>query len=180
MVTRIAISGCSGAGKSSLLEEMARRGWATCEEPGRRVVRAETAHGGDGLPWRDAETFARLCIELCIEDVSRPARGPVLHDRCLVDAVSALRRMGRMTAEDAALLAAHRYAETVFLAPPWPEIFGRDAERRHGLEEAMRESEDLCEAFPAAGYAIEELPRRPLAERADWLEARLREREPAR
>ncbi|WP_459853786.1 AAA family ATPase [Dongia sp. agr-C8] len=47
----VAISGCSGA-KSSLREELARRGPATAEEPGRRIVREETAHGGTALPPR--------------------------------------------------------------------------------------------------------------------------------
>ena len=34
----IILSGCSGGGKSTLLAELARRGFATVEEPGRRIV----------------------------------------------------------------------------------------------------------------------------------------------
>jgi predicted ATPase len=44
------ISGCSGGGKSSLLAELARRGFATIEEPGRRVVREELASDGEAVP----------------------------------------------------------------------------------------------------------------------------------
>jgi len=44
------ISGCSGGGKSSLLAELARRDFATIEEPGRRVVREELASDGEAVP----------------------------------------------------------------------------------------------------------------------------------
>jgi predicted ATPase len=37
----IVISGCSGGGKSTLVAELARRGYASVEEPGRRIVEDE-------------------------------------------------------------------------------------------------------------------------------------------
>jgi hypothetical protein len=37
----VLISGCSGGGKSMLLIELGRRGYATVEEPGRRIVKEE-------------------------------------------------------------------------------------------------------------------------------------------
>jgi predicted ATPase len=42
MNTFIVISGCSGDSKSTLLAELARRGFATVVEPGRRWPRAAT------------------------------------------------------------------------------------------------------------------------------------------
>jgi predicted ATPase len=51
----ILLSGCSGGGKSTLLAELAQRGFATIEEPGRRVVREELASGGDALPWIEVD-----------------------------------------------------------------------------------------------------------------------------
>src|SRR6185369_12186033 len=46
----VVISGCSGGGKSSLLEELGRCGYATVEEPGRRIVKEELRSGGTALP----------------------------------------------------------------------------------------------------------------------------------
>ena len=37
----VVITGCSGGGKSTLLDELGRRGHATIEEPGRRIVRED-------------------------------------------------------------------------------------------------------------------------------------------
>ncbi len=46
----VVLSGCSGGGKSSLLAELGRRGFATYEEPGRQVVKEQLLIGGDALP----------------------------------------------------------------------------------------------------------------------------------
>jgi hypothetical protein len=46
----VAISGCSSGGKSTLLAELGRRGHATVEEPGRRIVKQELAGEGSALP----------------------------------------------------------------------------------------------------------------------------------
>jgi predicted ATPase len=64
----VVISGCSGGGKSSLLEELGRCGYATVEEPGRRIVKEELRSGGTALPWTDGVAFARRCIALAYSD----------------------------------------------------------------------------------------------------------------
>jgi predicted ATPase len=45
----VVISGCSGGGKSTLIAEFGRRGYAIVEEPGRRIVKEELANGGSAL-----------------------------------------------------------------------------------------------------------------------------------
>jgi predicted ATPase len=53
MKSFVTISGCSGGGKSVLLAELRQRGFATIEEPGRRIVAEEIKRGGRVLPWID-------------------------------------------------------------------------------------------------------------------------------
>ena len=60
----VVISGCSSGGKSTLLMELGRRGYATVEEPGRRVVKEEMLGEGLALPWVDEIAFARRTIAL--------------------------------------------------------------------------------------------------------------------
>jgi predicted ATPase len=64
----VVISGCSSGGKSTLLAELGRRGYATVEEPGRRIVRRELAGDGSALPWVNGAAFARGAIQLAIAD----------------------------------------------------------------------------------------------------------------
>ena len=170
----VVISGCSGGGKSTLLAELAARGFATVEEPGRRIVRRALADKGAPLPWRDPERFAREAIAMAVadRDALPPGGGPVFFDRSVVDAAAFLEHT---TGEPALRIhaAAHRYYPTVFMTPPWPSLFAQDSERRHSFEDAVAEYRRLCEAYPAAQYAVVELPRQPVAARADlvlmWL-----------
>ena len=64
----VVISGCSGGGKSTLLEDLGRRGHATVEEPGRRIVREVLGQGGSALPWIDSSAFARRAIAMALDE----------------------------------------------------------------------------------------------------------------
>lgn len=164
----VALSGCSGGGKSRLLEELRSRGYAVVEEPGRRIVKEERAKGGTALPWIDLAAFARRAVRVALADREEASSrsGWVFFDRGLVDAASALEHV---TAEPALepLGSAHRYHTTVFFTPPWPEIFQSDPERRHGLEEAIAEYERLERAYSSLGYRVVVLPRISVEARAD-------------
>ena len=90
----VVVSGCSGGGKSSLLAEMARRGYQVMPEPGRQIVKEQTYIGGDGLPWANIPKFVELCVSraMYFYNAARPADRCVLFDRSIVDAVAALER----------------------------------------------------------------------------------------
>ena len=170
----VVVSGCSGGGKSTLLTELARRGFDTVAEAGRRLLRQELAAGGTALPWVDPTAFLHRMVDASLADRERAAAmaGPVFFDRSLIDALSGLdaRTGGTLLA---ALGRTHRYRRRVFLTPPWPEIYVQDEERRHDFAAACREHDRLARDYPALGYETIALPRLPVPERADWLLAAL-------
>ncbi|WP_107675905.1 AAA family ATPase [Agrobacterium sp. LAD9] len=169
----IILSGCSGGGKSTLLAELARRGFASVEEPGRRIVIEETRNNGTALPWIDIEAFARRAIAMALEDRQKaPAEGLVFFDRGLIDAASALRHVGGDGFIDT-LKNTHRYNRLVFLTPPWPEIYRGDDERRHGFDAAVEEYERLVRDYETLGYDSVVLPKSGIEERADFILARI-------
>src|SRR5215468_1738157 len=106
----VVISGCSGGGKSSLLEELSQRGYAVVEEPGRRIVRDEISNNGSALPWVDAVAFLRRAITVALTDreVVNSSQGWVFFDRGLIDAAAGLENL---TGEQilARLAQTHRY-----------------------------------------------------------------------
>lgn len=164
------ISGCSGGGKSTLLAALKARGYQVVEEPGRRVVEAEQASSGNALPWTDIEAFLHRALDMAIADhrAARRLSGPVFFDRGVVDAAVALRHVtGHPEAETPAN--EYSYNQTVFLVPPWPDIFTGDEARRHGMDEAVAEYARLEAAFPALGYRTDLLPKVPVDERVDYL-----------
>ena len=166
----VTISGCSSGGKSTLLVELRRRGFATVEEPGRRIVAEELKRGGNALPWEDAVAFLRRVIEVSLADraaVDASAHW-VFFDRGLIDAAAALERLtGEQVVKSLGLV--YRYNKRVFLAPPWPEIYRLDQERRHGLAAAVAEYDRLIDVYPSLGYDVHLLPKVSVAERANWI-----------
>ena len=166
----VILSGCSGGGKSTLLEALKRRGHQAIEEPGRRIVVEELESGGSALPWVDAPAFARRAIAMSLADREKAIAFPgiVFFDRGLIDAASALEHL---TGEPvlAALGQLHRYNRHVFLTPPWPEIYVGDRERRHDFTAAVAEYDRLTAAYPALGYEVHVLPKIGIEERADFI-----------
>lgn len=167
--SRIMISGCSGGGKSTLLAALARRGLSTVAEPGRRIIAEERA--GDGLahPWVDPAAFARRAIAMSIADHER-AWGITFFDRGVVDAAVALAATGQ---QRPAAVDTHRY-DRLFLAPPWPEIYENDEDRRHSLEKALSDYERVRQAYLDAGYEPVMLPRDTVDARTDFVLASLK------
>jgi len=166
----VIISGCSAGGKSTLLDELKRRGYATVEEPGRRIVKDELARNGAALPWNDAVAFARRAIAMSLSDRESAGAntGWTFFDRGLIDAASALQHL---TGEPALaeLSKSRRYNRLVFLAPPWPEIYATDPERRHDFDAAAAEYARLAATYPSLGYEIALLPKCTVGERAEFV-----------
>jgi predicted ATPase len=166
----VVISGCSGGGKSALLNELGQRGYATVQEPGRRIVKEEMLGAGLALPWVDETAFARRAIEIALADhaAANHEAGWVFFDRGLLDAAAALQHLtGEPTLTT--LWQAHRYYRRIFLTPPWPEIYVTDSERRHGLNEAVAEYQRLLDVYPSLGYEVTILPKVSVHERADFV-----------
>jgi predicted ATPase len=166
----VVISGCSGGGKSTLIAELARRGYACVEEPGRRVVRNELAAGGSALPWLDAEAFMHRVVALALSDLAAASEssGDVFFDRGLIDAVAGLHFVTG-AATSAACGHLHRYHRRIFLVPPWPQIYATDTERRHDFTWAASEYRRLLDVYPSLGFEPANLPKIGVSERADFV-----------
>lgn len=155
---------------------MARRGYATVAEPGRRVVVVEQRLDGDALPWKDPRRFCQKVIQTAFDDMARAPDGLVLFDRSALDALIWFDRSGTDLADTTRdKILNLDYERRVFLFPPWPEIYVGDSQRRHDLSDALAEYEALCDRLPKLEFRTVVVPKRPVVERADWLEAQLRE-----
>jgi len=172
----VILSGCSGGGKSALLAELGRRGYPVYDEPGRQVVREQMFIGGDALPWADPGKFVELTISRSIYHLVTAARHGRLafFDRGIIDQISGLDHLNKhIPAHLAAAAALFRCHGTVFMVPPWPAIFRRDAERQHGFEHAAASYETLLRSYARFGYRIVPVPKTDIAARADFVLRRL-------
>ena len=167
---RIVLSGCSGGGKSTLLEALALKGFATKPEAGRQVVKTELRRGGGALPWADMHLFMRKLIDVNVTqfDTTRELEGPIFYDRSLIDAANWYLSTSRPQPPHLTRsMATRRYATDVFLVPPWPRLFARDQERRHAFKAALREYASLRQSYAAFGYRCHILPHHSIEHRIE-------------
>ena len=168
----IVLTGASGSGKSSILAELARRGHRCVGEIGRAVVRDEVAQGSDGTPWQDAERFIELLLARSIAAYLAIAErsAPVFFDRSIAECIGDAMVAGTTPLSHRARAAAsYRYHRSVFVTPPWPEIYVTDAERRHSFEQGLAHHRAELAAYRACGYELVEVPRAEVPARADFI-----------
>lgn len=171
----VILSGCSGGGKSTLIEALAKRGYRTVEEPGRRIVAEELCGEGAALPWVNLDAFARRALDMACLDRIRVAgeKGWGFFDRGLIDAAAALQHASGCSLVDT-LGGQPRFHAQVFLTPPWPELYRTDGERQHDLASALEEYERLLQIYPALGYDVVILPKTDVPTRAEFVLDHLR------
>ncbi|WP_338011639.1 AAA family ATPase [Streptomonospora alba] len=151
-------------------------GYASSPETGRAVIRDQAAVGGRALPWIDPDLFAEVMLSWEMRAHGRAAeRGAsVFFDRGVVDVVGYLRVEGRPVPEHVHAAARRfRYDRTVFIAPPWPEIYRTDTERKQSFARAERTHAAMVAAYTDCGYDLVDLPRASVAERARFVAARM-------
>jgi predicted ATPase len=173
------ISGCSGSGKSTLMAELGARGYRVFNEPGRQVVKEQQSIGGAALPWADTDKFIDLIFSRSIHQMIQAASEDRISffDRSIIEPYNYFRNhRPPVPSHVERAVKFYRYADQVFLSPPWPEIYRTDAERKHGFESAVAEYTSLSETFHLLGYEIVEIPKLSVGERADFVLARIHAR----
>ncbi len=166
------ITGGPGTGKTTVLRELERRGFAVEEEVARRIIREQMESGGNALPWGDTELYTNLMLRGSVESFLNLEKTtqPTFCDRGIPDVLCYARII--QLADIKEIVAARekfRYNQKVFLLPPWPEIYTTDAERKQTLDEAVETYQAMYRAYQDCGYEIVELPRDTVEARADFI-----------
>ena len=169
------LSGCSGGGKSTLIEALRHRGWSVVPEAGRQIVQSEMASSGQAFPWDNPIKFTELAAQLSakqIEEAIIASKADVIiTDRSIVDLVSYLGCLALHVPQTVTdMLHAQSYARTVFITPPWPEIFESDVERPKDFAQAVQEYEVLRAEYLNLGYGLIDIPKVSVLERAKFIE----------
>lgn len=170
------ITGASGAGKSTLLAALGELGHAVVPEAALALLREQQARNGNLLPWVDRPAFMEevLARNIRCHQAARSLRAPVFFDRGIPECLAWMQLSGMdLQAHHRAATAEYRYAPTVFVAEPWPEIYVQDAERQASFERAVRSYEPTVAAYVEAGYATCILPKVSVEERVAFVLARV-------
>lgn len=175
-ILRVVVTGGPGAGKTVLLDELARRGHPHAPESARAIIRERVARG---LPKRpEAGEFAYEILGRDIEQyraVSERERqephggsGLYFFDRGILDALGMVDGLGLLSARERDRhLTEFPYYRQVFLLPPWEAIYQVDSERDQTFAESVRVHDSLRQWYLRCGYEIVSVPPGPVADRCD-------------
>lgn len=164
----VILTGGPGAGKTTLLVELAARGYPTVDESARAIIVERLARGESPRP--DPLTFAR---EILRRDIDKYRNQPhtstwVFFDRGMLEALGMLHEALPLPAgELSTMLALYPFHPTVFVLPPWKAIYATDAERDQSFADAIAVHAKVVNWYRSCGYVLDEVPRLPVAQRAD-------------
>lgn len=169
----VVISGCSSGGKSTLLSELKSRGYTTVSEVGREIVKEQLAAGANITPWQKPIEFCELLIERSIAAYKlaqgmTDVKGQVIFfDRSFLEGVGYFQSLKIHRYDH--FVDELRYYSTIFIAPPWKEIFCQDEERKHTFEDAVEDYERDLKFYIQCAYRITKLPKVGVKKRIEFL-----------
>jgi len=163
----VIVPGGPGAGKTTLLAELAAMGYATVEESARAIICERLTSGASRRP--DALAFVQEILRRDIEKyVNQPCTSKwVFFDRGLIDALGMLHEASPLPSiELEAMLSLYPFHATVFVLPPWEEIYANDAERDQSFADVVDVHAKIVRWYRSCGYPLNEVPCLPVAHRA--------------
>ncbi|NQX40345.1 Predicted ATPase [Pedobacter steynii] len=166
------ITGGPGMGKTSLIEEMTKRGYTCVPETGRQIIIHQMNIKGIALPWKSPRLFGELMFRQAHEDflTCGEQEQPVFFDRGIPDVIGYMELCRLQPGREMKGIAKNlRYHPFVFITPPWEEIYRNDTERKQTFAEAVETYEMMRHVYTKLGYDILEIPKISITERADFL-----------
>jgi predicted ATPase len=164
---RVIVTGGPGAGKTTLVSHLAAAGYATVHDSARAIIAERLAQGLSRRP--EPQEFAREILRRDIDSYQSCAETGdwVFFDRGVIEGIAMVQETAPLPPGDLQnLLVAHAFHRTVFILPPWEEIFTTDAERDQPFTDSVQVYDRLVRWYRACGYALHEVPRLPAAQRA--------------
>lgn len=169
------ITGGPGVGKTTLLNELKKRNYNVVPEVARELIKEQQETNGSALPWKDKNLYKEMMFDLSIQSFQQVSENlknetPVFFDRGFLDAICYSKLIGLGIDEQMQLYARNlRYNKTVFILPPWQEIYKNDNERKQNWNEAVLTFQQMYRTYQSYGYDAIEIPKTSVSNRADIL-----------
>ncbi len=145
----IVITGSSGGGKSTLITELSEMGYTVFHEVATEIVREQLAANGDITPWQNPNAFCKLLIAKSIADfhrakaISDVLERVIFFDRSYLEGIRYYKALNTIdTNKYDYFINDLRYLDTIYVTPPWEEIYNQDEERKHSFEKSVDEEKE--------------------------------------
>lgn len=170
----IVVTGGPGTGKTTLLKEIHAKGFTYIPEVARKIIQEQMGINGDALPWKNKEKYSQLMLQRSVQAyadaVTMHSQDIIFFDRGIPDTL-AYCTLAEIPISHQLNFAVqqHRYNSTVFILPPWKEIYQTDNERKQDFEEAIKTFHVLTKTYTRLNYKLIEVPKLRTDERANFI-----------
>jgi predicted ATPase len=161
----VVLSGASSGGKSTLLSELSYQGYAVSAEVCRAIIKEygdiDPLIRGEMIITRSIAAYHHAGKMNAVKD------DVVFFDRSFLEVVSYFQSIGIHKYDY--LIDDLRFYHSIFLTPPWKEIFIQDNERKHSYEDAVKEYDQIIKFYPKHGYDMIEVPKISVKKRIEFV-----------
>jgi predicted ATPase len=165
------ITGGPGFGKTKLTEVLRSLGYLCSGEFARDLIEQQLHSGGEILPWKNPKLFQQEILRQRISFFESVTENTLAFaDRGIPDQLAFARYKGFGSPE--ILLESvrnFRYAQLVFVTPPWPAIFRNDSIRTETFDEAVKIHQSVLDTYSGLNYELIELPLITTTERCEFI-----------
>lgn len=172
MQQKIVITGGPGTGKSSLINELIHQNYFCMLEISRKVTSDAKKKGIDQLFLTEPLLFSQLLLEgreQQFVDAGKENTSIVFFDRGIPDVHAYMNYIG-VDYPDLYKERSLKYKYTsVFMTPPWQEIYHSDDERYENFEQSLAIHNHLEKTYLELGYSILNVPIGSVRERVQFI-----------
>lgn len=166
----VVLSGGPGSGKTSLLHALREKGFGIVEESGRAIIRERLEKHLSPRP-----SPLDFALQMFQQDIAHfhtnlESDRIIFFDRSFLDSCALLKQV----LPDGFNYYQHvmdscRFSNSVFITPPWEEIYHTDSERDQTFEEATQTFHLMQDWYASQGYRTVLLPRAGVVKRVEFV-----------
>ena len=168
---KVVITGGPGTGKTSVIKELMDRGYKCYDEGSRGIISQINLKGktfkSDPLSFSDSLYKART--EHYFDSQKEEYKGKtVFFDRGIHDILAYLRYINENNKYWENIILNYKY-DTVFVFPPWKEIYTTDKERHEDFKESEEVNFAIIKLYKESNSDIVEIPKIGIEERVNFI-----------
>lgn len=167
------LSGGPGVGKTTVLTALLQDGWTCIREAARVIIQSQQSQDGEALPWKNKEQYKKLMLQQSVKDYERASiqkQQITFFDRGIPDTLAYARLEDLVLSKALRFYSQHyRYNTTVFIFPPWGEIYQTDSERKQSFDEVIATHRVMIETYRTCGYDPVLVPKTTIRRRCDFI-----------
>jgi predicted ATPase len=168
----ILVIGGPGSGKTTLINELTKRGYICYPEISREVTQKAQEKGIDQLFLENPLLFSELLLEGRIKQHQSAVNEHtemVFIDRGIPDVLAYMHYKGDYYPERFDLACKEHLYHQIFLLPPWENIYTSDKQRYENFQQASEIHLHLIETYEKYGYSLIEVPKDTIENRINFI-----------